>query len=562
MRILSLTALLLTIQLQMFGQIQTGSEPHSFRSNMQMFDRDLRAENLPPLDLNAIEIEDIERASLGKVPYDGRLVPVNFNLLNSGTWFKLDNGASLWKLKISSANALALEMYYDDFFMPPGAELHVYSEDGSEYYGGYTEFNNHETGAFSTEMIKGETTIIEYYEPDNVAGLGRLSIDRVAYIYRNLLDGERGGDDCEVHVNCPEGDAWQDQKRGVVRIRMSGTSGGTFFCSGSLVNNTALDCKPYVLSAFHCADDPTITLAQYATFRFYFNYERPTCVPGSGSCICSGVVPTNQTVLGCTLAARSQNSNSGSDFILFELSSNVPESFNPYWNGWNLQSTTITGGGVGIHHPDSSPKKISTSTNNITSSNFWSGNPSHWRIVWTGTQSGHGVTEGGSSGSPLFDNNKLIIGTLSGGNSFCNSVSPNGQNAPDYYGKMSWSWDQNTGSQVIHLKSKLDPINTGQTVLLGTYAPCSATSVDEQQLANEISVFPNPTSGMVNVDLGEYSSKFNQIRVFNAVGALVTQQSVQQSLAAINLSSMPKGLYLIVFELNNQKRITKKISVY
>mgnify|MGYP000502627315 CR=1 FL=1 len=40
------------------------------------------------------------------------------------------------------------------------------------------------------------------------------------------------------------------------------------------------------------------------------------------------------------------------------------------------------------------------------------------------TANGHAVTEGGSSGSPLFNQNKQIVGTLSGGSSSCEK--PNG----------------------------------------------------------------------------------------------------------------------------------------
>ena len=48
------------------------------------------------------------------------------------------------------------------------------------------------------------------------------------------------------------------------------------------------------------------------------------------------------------------------------------------------------------------------------------------------TSNGHGVTEGGSSGSPIFNQSKRIVGQLSGGSSTCNSP-----NYSDLYGKMS-----------------------------------------------------------------------------------------------------------------------------
>ena len=52
-------------------------------------------------------------------------------------------------------------------------------------------------------------------------------------------------------------------------------------------------------------------------------------------------------------------------------------------------------------------------------------------VVFEQTANGHAVTEGGSSGSPLFNQNKQIVGTLSGGSSSCEK--PNGANT---YGKL------------------------------------------------------------------------------------------------------------------------------
>jgi len=51
----------------------------------------------------------------------------------------------------------------------------------------------------------------------------------------------------------------------------------------------------------------------------------------------------------------------------------------------------------------------------------------HWRVEWS-----DGITATGSSGSPLFNINKQIIGFLTGGFSFCSDP-----DEPDYYGKFS-----------------------------------------------------------------------------------------------------------------------------
>ena len=69
-----------------------------------------------------------------------------------------------------------------------------------------------------------------------------------------------------------------------------------------------------------------------------------------------------------------------------------------------------------------------------------------------------GVTEGGSSGSPLFDQNHRIIGQLYGGAAACSGNVNNGQF--DYYGRMGVSF--NNG-----ITEHLDPLGLGIEVLDG-----------------------------------------------------------------------------------------------
>lgn len=477
------------------AQYHNAKEPVSFDTGMHIFDEALEAYSVPALDMDKVAIEDEARLNAGLPPFDGRRIPVSWNIERNGQWFTLDNGDLLWKMKISSPGAKALEVYFDEFYLPEGGEFSLYSLDRTKFEGPHTAFNNPTSGYYATGLIDGDVIVLEYYQPAEVTEPARISFQDIGHQYVDLAERNSRADDCQVDVNCPEGDEWQDQKRGVVRLRISVSGQGTFWCTGGLMNNTALDCKGYVLTAFHCVDggggSTPMPQSDFDQMRFYFNFERPGCEEGNAPA-------AFQVPGGGELVARSQTGGgSGSDFALIEMANEIPESYNPYWNGWNLQSNTITGGGVGIHHPSGDEKKISTSTNNFTTSSWNGGVLGFWRVVWTGTESGHGVTEGGSSGSPLFDSNKLVVGTLTGGASFCNSVQPGGQNQPDWYGKMYYHWDQNNGSQVVHLKTKLDPLNTGQTAMLGTYAPCTTTSLDEQdfEFTDVISVFPNPTTG-------------------------------------------------------------------
>jgi hypothetical protein len=132
--------------------------------------------------------------------------------------------------------------------------------------------------------------------------------------------------------------------------------------------------------------------------------------------------------------------------LLVELNGTLPTTVNARMNGWSIETTPAVPG-VGIHHPAGDIKKISTY--NTVSTTTWPGGASgaHWQVVWVANANGHGVTEGGSSGSPLFDANGRIIGTLTGGGSYCTATS-----SPDQYGKMTYHWESNGTTADAQLK--------------------------------------------------------------------------------------------------------------
>ena len=130
-----------------------------------------------------------------------------------------------------------------------------------------------------------------------------------------------------------------------------------------------------------------------------------------------------------------------------------PASYNVFYAGWDKSGTSPTSQ-VGIHHPAGDLKKISFDNNAATQATYSSA--SCWRISnWD-----DGTTEGGSSGSPLFDQNKRIIGQLYGGQASCSN------NVNDYYGRFDVSWDSGTNT-TNELNSWLDPLGTNPQYLDG-----------------------------------------------------------------------------------------------
>ena len=82
---------------------------------------------------------------------------------------------------------------------------------------------------------------------------------------------------------------------------------------------------------------------------------------------------------------------------------------------------------------------------------------SHWQLNFD-----VGKTAGGSSGSPLFNKKKQVIGQLHGGD-----------NTYDLYGKFSYSWVHPL-SKYKRLSFYLDPDSTGITSLGGHYPTTNA----------------------------------------------------------------------------------------
>jgi hypothetical protein len=171
-------------------------------------------------------------------------------------------------------------------------------------------------------------------------------------------------------------------------------------------------------------------------------------------------------MIGCRLLANT-GLNGGSDGLLLMLSDTIPTHYDVYYNGWDRSGNDALSG-VGIHHPEGDYKKISTfdeATKSYTYKdvNITCDNNAHVNVIFKATANGHGVTEPGSSGSPLFNENKLVIGTLTGGNSSC--AVPRGYNI---YGKISAHWDRYK-SDSMHIDIWLDPLKKGVTTYNGRY---------------------------------------------------------------------------------------------
>ena len=342
----------------------------------------------------------------------------------------IDNGIYTYLIGIESPGAYGIGFIFDDFYLSQNSTLFIYDEQKTTFLGSFTSQNNKDSFILPTAMAKGDRIIIELNIPEDELEITRLNIGSLIHDYEDIMgyfSHSPGStrEDCNINVACPEGTEFQDQINGTIRVTMGGG-----LCSASIVNNTLNDRTPYVLFADHCVSGSA------SSYVFLFNYQAATCSGTSGS--------ENQSVSGSTLLA-SEDINSGPDFALLEMTSDIPDSYNPFFVGWSKVNSAPLDA-VGIHHPGAGIKKISQDGTSVNANGyFWEFQYNDGRVI------------PGSSGSPFFDENKRQVGICS--YIYTNYCDPSpdcycDQQYTHGYGRFDLAWD-------LGLSSYLDPLNTG-----------------------------------------------------------------------------------------------------
>ena len=397
---------------------------------------------MPPVDTESLVAEDMVLDTIVDLPWRfGENIPVDLHPGNSGKWDELSDGTKIWRLGIASPGAYSLNLTFDEYKLPEGASLYVYDTDRSHVLGAFTHRNNQDDLYFATTLIPSDSIIIEYVEPPDVDFPGRLKLETVTHAYRDpggFVKSFGSSGWCNLNVACEEAEGWEDQVSSVVML-LTGSNG---FCSGVMINNTMNDARPFLLSANHCYRTPS-------TVVVWFNWESRECEDPE-------VAPPYDALSGAVSRAR----NSQSDVWLLELNHEVPESYNPYFAGWNRTlEEKLTDTVAGIHHPRGDIKKFSFAEEGVQASAYL-GNPgsgeTHWYITWSGGT----TTEPGSSGSPIFDGQGRIIGQLHGGYAAC------GNTRPDWYGRFGISWGSG-GTEETSLGHWLDPLGSDPQAIDG-----------------------------------------------------------------------------------------------
>lgn len=414
-------------------QLSQGGKPY-FHGMERHFD--IKYVTMPAFDIEE-QIEISNQQNIMRKPLRfAYSFDVSYTPENSGEWTVLEDGSQVWNLGIISKGAYSLNFLFNKFRLNEGVRLFIHTPDMDIIKGAFDHQNNNPSGRLAIAPLAGDKIVIELFVPYYMESYGELEIGKVAHDYLNIFgksekDGNFGrSGECNIDINCLQGDHWQNEKNAVARIIINTSE----LCTGTLLNNTSEDETPYFLTANHCIDNSND--AEYSVFCF--DYESPYCGGPDGS--------TDYTISGSKIRAKIYEL----DFTLVELNDKPPYSFPAYFAGWT-SDTSAPQKTTTIHHPFGDVKKISLDNNPPITGDFLDyDEDAFWNIlVWDA-----GTTEGGSSGAPLFNKDHHLVGTLTGGSANCN------QPVDDYYIKFHLAWDKYPSSDQ-QLKHWLDSAGTG-----------------------------------------------------------------------------------------------------
>ncbi len=420
----------------------------------------------PALDLDAIAAEDEAREVLDQAPRFAIPEPVSLTPRNSGVWERLPDGRAIWRLRVESVNANSLNFGFGRYKMSPGGTLTIKATDESRSIRRFTARDNEEHGQLWTPVLPGRDAVIELVVPQREIEKVELELTSINQGYRGFGTAsliKSGSCNLDIAYLDPA-DPWVEVGHAAANI----STGGSAFCSGSLINNTAGDHKMYFVTANHCGISAGVAPSLVA----YWNYENSFCrTPGTSPSGQAGDGTFTQFHTGSIFRA----SFATSDFTLVELDDPAVEAFHPYWPGWDRNTGDFTCTPAApcacIHYPNNDEKRITyvitntatTSYNGTTSPGNGSHVWAHWATDPPGPFTVPGVTEPGSSGSPLYTAERRYIGQLHGGPSSCGAT---GNSLSDYYGRFSVSW-AGGGTNSTRASNWLDPLGTAPMTLDG-----------------------------------------------------------------------------------------------
>jgi lysyl endopeptidase len=335
---------------------------------------------------------------------------VNSRSVPAQDWTVQPDGTRTWSVSITSQGGLGIRLHLESLNLPPGGRLLLYSgsrPDLAPLITTYADLDGQHDLWMQTVFSDQVTLTCQVPAADVPAVSFQIAELSHLFAVPKVGDYTKEGT-CHNDVTCYGN--WASEAAGVARISFI-ESGNSYLCSGCLLAANSSSSE-FFLTAHHCVTSGNVA----SSVEFFWLYQTATC---NGAAPDISTVP--QTGGGGDLLAGS----SGDDFSFLRLRRMAPAGVS--FLNWSTDPPSANETLTCIHHPDGSYKRISFGK-------YYDSDADFWAVQWYS-----GVTEGGSSGSPLFNANHQVIGQLNGGfggpGSSCNDPS-----APDQFGRFDLAY--------------------------------------------------------------------------------------------------------------------------
>mgnify|MGYP001602240382 CR=1 FL=1 len=118
-----------------------------------------------------------------------------------------------------------------------------------------------------------------------------------------------------------------------------------------------------------------------------------------------------------------------------------------------------------------------------------------------------------------------------------------------------------TEGQKTRMLAGLNTVNPG--LITSAAANCAPVNVNDFSLSDKISVYPNPSTGDVFINVGLSNMNSIDVTLFNAIGEAVISKKINMpsnNEIKLDLNNKPDGIYLLEIETSEGNR-TKKIII-
>ncbi len=330
----------------------------------------------------------------------GYIRPYPLNLDKVVGWEKTA-GRQAAAIELVSKGAVALRVQFAGGLDRNGLQLRVYDPQTGATFGPYSNPILNDDGTWWTTIIFGDSIGLEFVHSGVGEAPPRLpAIKSIAYYYDPPDAG--GLRSCaQIDVTCEP--SWASEANAVTMLSVVSGNNVAGYCTGALLNRSANDFAPLVMTANHCVGgnggQPTAN-----STAFVWGFETSQC---DGP-------PPNPNSLPRSDGALLLKVFPGNDWNLLGLYE-PPSAF--FYLGWDSAGWPSGDAATGIHHPDGTYKRIAfgQSTGESTMTFCDQNGQNCFDVgVWH-VQFSSGSMLPGSSGSPIFDSNRRVRGTSTGG---------------------------------------------------------------------------------------------------------------------------------------------------